>query len=238
MRVEIAVDPRDERRVQPLRRAIERREVALAPRHDLERAIEQVRVEPLRPMHLAVAAQGEDVGVLNLPEKILGLGVAEAEDRAFVILAEDVRHAELVAVDRHPLRRVAGVGIDERLVRGSHRRATRESIAITMTRMRLRMSAYSATLRSTDHWPDEGAAHGLAGEHFGDGGGQSRLSVTSRRSGARLSSRHSVASRRQISSRGSRGHLAESMPHERDAAQQKRIHRQSAHRFRRPGRTP
>ena len=110
MRVEVVVDPRDERRVEPLRRAIERREVALAARHDLERPIEQIRVEPLRAVDFAVAAEREDVGVLDLPEEVLGLDVAVAEDGRFVVVADDVGEAELVAVDGDPRGELAGGG--------------------------------------------------------------------------------------------------------------------------------
>src|SRR5262245_3179447 len=99
MRGQIEVQTRREGFIERLHGGVEPGEIRLGCRHNLERPIQQVRVEALGSVDLAVAAEAEDVTVLDLPEVVFGLGVGETEENTLVGWTIDVRHAKRIAVD-------------------------------------------------------------------------------------------------------------------------------------------
>src|SRR5215475_10993938 len=68
---------------------------------DFECAIGEVARQPLLAFNLGGATGGADEVGLELPEIVLALRVHQPENDARVGFAEDVRDAEIVAIDRH-----------------------------------------------------------------------------------------------------------------------------------------
>ncbi len=100
VRGQVMIQPGGKRGAERSQLGIEHRIHRLGPGHDLERPIEQVRVQPSRAVHLGIPPHGQDVVVFDLPEEVFGLGIGKAEQRGLVVLPVDVRRAEGVAIDR------------------------------------------------------------------------------------------------------------------------------------------
>ena len=86
-------------------------ETGLRLRHDLEGPIQQIGVQPVMAVHFAVTAQTQDIGVLDLPKVILGLGIGKAEHHVLVGLAVDMRDSKGIAIDRHAAREPRRFGL-------------------------------------------------------------------------------------------------------------------------------
>src|SRR5215813_10961780 len=89
---------------------------------DFECAIGEVARQPVLAFNLGGAAGGADEVGFELPEIVLALGVHQSEDDARVVFAEDVRHAEIVAIDRHRTGELFGFRIASRLTTFLRRR--------------------------------------------------------------------------------------------------------------------
>ncbi len=114
VRVEIVVDSADKGAPQAARFRIELFEILFRALGNFECPVAHVLGQKLLAIQLAVTAEPHDVRIFDLPEVVLGLAVAEAEQDGLIGRAIDVRHSPAIAIDRHAAGQFAKVGAGRR----------------------------------------------------------------------------------------------------------------------------